>query len=102
MRRFRLNGWQRIGIVLSLLWALSVSQWFLRHVSQLSDPGVASVYLQCISEPDANRDVCQGRAEWFGKEARSEFRAAWSSIVLATEVGGRLASMEASANICNG
>jgi hypothetical protein len=81
--RVRLNGWQRIGIVLSLLWGLSVSLWFLLHVPQPSDPGVASVYLQCISEPNANRDVCQGRAEWFGKEARSEFRAAWSSIILA-------------------
>src|SRR5215472_5713324 len=27
MRGFRLNGWQRIGIVLSLLWALCVSLW---------------------------------------------------------------------------
>jgi hypothetical protein len=34
MRGFRLNGWQRIGIVLSVLWALSAVVWvptFLDH-----------------------------------------------------------------------
>jgi hypothetical protein len=57
MGGFRLNGWQRIGIVLSLLWALGVSQWFLRHLPQPND-SIASIYLQCISEAEANRAVC--------------------------------------------
>jgi hypothetical protein len=35
-------------------------------VPEPNDPGVASVYLQCISEPNANRGVCKDRAEWFG------------------------------------
>jgi hypothetical protein len=82
MRGFRLNGWQRIGIVLSVLWAVGVSQWFLRHLPRADDIGIASVYLQCISEPEANRGVCQNRVEWFSKEARSEFRTAWSSMVI--------------------
>jgi hypothetical protein len=83
MRRFRINGWQRIGIVLSLLWVLGVSQWFLRHLPQPDDLGIASIYLQCINEAEADRGVCQNRAEWFSKEARSEFRVAWATIVAA-------------------
>ena len=82
MRGFRLNGWQRIGIVLSLLWALGVSQWFLLHVPQRNDPGIESIYLQCITEAAAKRDVCQHRAEWFRKNSWSEFWAAGSWIVL--------------------
>ena len=48
MRGFRLNGWQRIGIVLSVVWALSISMWFFQHIPEVNDPGIASVYLQCI------------------------------------------------------
>ena len=83
MRRFRLNGWKRIGIVLSVLWALSISGWFFHHIPEVNDPGIASVYLQCISAPNANRGVCKARAEWFSEEARSEFRAGWSWAALA-------------------
>jgi hypothetical protein len=83
MRGFRLNGWQRIGIVLSIVWTLCVSMWFFQHVPGANDPGIASVYLQCISAPNANRGVCKARAEWFSEEARSEFRAGWSWAALA-------------------
>jgi hypothetical protein len=83
MRGVRLNGWQRTGIMLSVMWVLCVSMWFYQHIPNANAPGIASVYLQCISEPNANRGVCKDRAEWFSKEARSEFRAAWSWIVLA-------------------
>jgi hypothetical protein len=32
--------------LLSVLWALTVSLWFLRHVAEVSDPGVASPFLR--------------------------------------------------------
>jgi hypothetical protein len=83
MRRFRLNGWQRNGTALSVLWALSVSMWFFQQVHQANDPGIASVYLQCISQPNPNRGVCKARAEWFSEEARAELRADWSWVALA-------------------
>jgi hypothetical protein len=77
MRGVRLYGWQRTGIVLSVLWVLCVSMWFFQRVADVNAPGVASVYLQCIGEPKAKRRECRARAEWFGAEARSEFRAVW-------------------------
>jgi hypothetical protein len=73
----RLNGWQRIGIVLSLLWTLCVSLWFLQHVSTVESPGIASVYLQRIAQPSAKLRGCRAKAEWFRDEARAEFRAGW-------------------------
>jgi hypothetical protein len=42
MRGFRLNGWQRIGIVLSVVWALSISTWFFQHIPEMNDPGIAA------------------------------------------------------------
>jgi hypothetical protein len=76
MRGSRLKGWQRIGIVLSVLWVLCVSMPFFQH-ADVNAPGIASVYLQCIGEPHADRRECRARAEWFRDEARSEFRAGW-------------------------
>ena len=77
MRGVRLYGWQRTGIVLSVLWVLCVSMWFFQRVADVNAPGVASVYFQCIGEPNAKRRECRARAEWFGEKARSEFRAVW-------------------------
>src|SRR5262249_21548457 len=73
----RLNGWQRTGIVLSVLWVLCVSMQFFQHARDVNAPGIASVYLQCISGPNAHRSVCQAKAEWFREQAISEFRAGW-------------------------
>jgi hypothetical protein len=73
----RLNSWQRIGIVLSVLWVLFVSMQFFQNAGDVNGPGISSVYLQCISEPDAHRSVCKARAEWFREQAISEFRAGW-------------------------
>jgi len=78
----RLNGWQRTGILLSVLWVLCVSMWFYQHVPNVNAPGIASVYLQCIEEPNAKRRECRARAEWFGEEARSEFRGGWPWVAL--------------------
>jgi hypothetical protein len=74
---------ERMGIVLSVLWALSASMWFLQQMHEANAPGIASVYLQSIHEPNANRGVCKDRAEWFGEEAHAEFRAGWAWVALA-------------------
>ena len=94
----RLNGWQRTGILLSVLWVLCVSMWFYQHVPNVNAPGIASVYLQCIGEPNAKRRECRARAEWFGEEARSEFRGGWPWVALGPLcVAARLCSRVASA-----
>ena len=80
--RVRLSGWERIGIVLSLMWITCVSLWFVQHIPEVNGPGIASVYLQCIEEPNANRRDCEARAEWFSEEARSELRAGWPRFAL--------------------
>src|SRR5262249_15954889 len=65
---------QRTGIVLSVVWVLCVSMWFFQHVPEVNAPGIASVYLQCIQEPNAKRRECRAKAEWFGEEGRSRLR----------------------------
>jgi hypothetical protein len=82
MREVRLNGWQRTGITLSVLWVLCVSMWFYQHIPNANVPGIASVYLQCIGQPNAKRRECRARAEWFGEEARSELIAGWPLVAL--------------------
>jgi len=82
MRGVRLYSWQRTGITLSVLWVLCVSMWFYQHIPNENAPGIASVYLQCIAKPNAKRRECKARAEWFGEQAQSEFRAGWPWIAL--------------------
>jgi hypothetical protein len=90
MRGVRLKGWQRTGIVLSVLWLSCASMWFIQQVPA-HQPAITSVYRQCIQEPNAHRSVCKARAESFGKEVRSELaalplpldRAEWLLIALA-------------------
>jgi hypothetical protein len=77
MRGARLNGWQRTGIVLSVLWVLFISMQFFHSAPETNAPGIASVYLHCITEPEAHRSACKSRAEWFRDQATSEFRAGW-------------------------
>jgi hypothetical protein len=61
--------------MLSVVWAVCVSMWFFQHVPEVNAPGIASVYLQCIREPNAKQRECRAKAEWFGEEARSRSRA---------------------------
>ena len=77
MRGFRLKRWQRIGIGLSLVWLLASSTWFFQHLPEATGPGIASVYLQCIAEPNVVRDNSRAKAEWFSQEEAAELRAAW-------------------------
>jgi hypothetical protein len=37
MRKFRLNGWQRIGIVLSVVWIIIAGSWGWRHAYDQAD-----------------------------------------------------------------
>ena len=55
--------------MLSVLGVICVSMWFYQHVPNVNAPGIASVYLQCIGQPNAKRRECRARAEWFGEEA---------------------------------
>jgi hypothetical protein len=56
--------------------------WFYQHVPNVNAPGIASVYLQCIGQPNAKRRECRARAEWFGEEARSELIRGWPLVAL--------------------
>src|SRR5215813_5451167 len=65
MRGFlRVNGWQLTGIVLSVLWVSCASMWFMQQIPA-HQPGIASIYLQCITEPNSHRSVCNARANSF-------------------------------------
>jgi hypothetical protein len=74
MRGPRLNGWQRTGLVLSILWVSCASMWFIQQVPA-HQPAITSVFRQCIEKPNAHRSVCKARAESFDKEVRSELTA---------------------------
>jgi hypothetical protein len=50
---------------------------FFHSAPETNAPGIASVYLHCITEPEAHRSACKSRAEWFRDQATSEFRAGW-------------------------
>jgi hypothetical protein len=86
MRGFlRVNGWQRTGIVLSVLWVSCASMWFMQQIPA-HQPGIASIYLQCITEPNSHRSVCNARANSFRKEARLDVRTKWPWVALAPVV----------------
>ena len=58
MRGFRLNRWQRIGIVLSMLWAVVAGLWG-NHIA-IQEGGAIPIahYKLCISQPDYDDDQC--------------------------------------------
>ena len=45
MRRFRLNGWQRIGIVLSVVWVVVAGVWVMSTVEHLASTRLRSCLL---------------------------------------------------------
>ena len=75
------------GFVLSVVWVLCVSMWFFQHVPEVNAPGIASVYLQCIREPNAKRRECRAKAEWFGEEVRSRLRSGRPWVALGSNPG---------------
>jgi len=90
MRGLRLRGWQRTGLVLSILWVSCASLWFIQQ-APANQPAITSIFRQCFEEPNAHRSTCKARAESFDKEVRSELaalplpldRAEWLWIALA-------------------
>jgi len=58
MREFRLNRWQRIGIVLSMLWAGVCGLWGNRIAIQEGGAVPIAHYKWCISQPDYDDDQC--------------------------------------------
>jgi len=56
MRSFQLNGWQRIGIVLSMLWAVVGGLWG-NHIAIKEGSAIPTAhYKWCISQPDYDDD----------------------------------------------
>jgi hypothetical protein len=75
MRGFRLNGWHRIGIVLSIVWAIAV--WFYaRHVDLALHSNVLSLeYHRCADLPsEKERANCKERVR---HDFESSFQADW-------------------------
>jgi hypothetical protein len=75
MRGFRLNGWHRIGIVLSIVWAIAA--WFYaRHVDLALHSNVLSLeYHRCADLPsEKERANCKERVR---HDFESSFQADW-------------------------
>jgi hypothetical protein len=70
MRRFRLNGWQRIGIVIAVVWMIVGGLWGWRHANDKADAD----FKFCITQIQTASDVQACRAKraealvpnWFG------------------------------------
>jgi hypothetical protein len=69
MRRVRLNGWQRIGILLSVVWAIGGTIWVVISESE-SDTSYA-IYDSCVSKPNADPRACD---QAFATEQAREVR----------------------------
>ena len=53
MRSFRLNGWQRIGIVLSVVWMIVGGSWGWRHANDKADAN----FKLCLTQIQTASDV---------------------------------------------
>ena len=58
MRGFRLNGWQRIGVVGSILWAMAGGLWGNHLAIQKGGAIPIAHYKACVSQPDYDDDEC--------------------------------------------
>jgi hypothetical protein len=77
MRKFRLNGWQRIGIVLSIIWVPLGFVWAIKYFAPpdhfLEWPFVKSCYEQEAKRPSPNYGHCdQDAQKWY--ESQFKFR----------------------------
>ena len=50
--------------------------------SPVPPPGFLFRNTDALNEHNAKRRECRARAEWFGEEARSEFRGGWPWVAL--------------------
>jgi hypothetical protein len=66
MRGFRLNGWQRIGIVLSVIWAIWAvfheMDESLRRYNEAYGEAFGPVYRECRDKQDREGRPADGRA----------------------------------------
>jgi hypothetical protein len=74
MRGPRLNGWQRIGIALSVVWAIGSWIWITsKNVELQNDPTYDPAVLidqVCVQQPNADVEACNKRlAEDLTEEA---------------------------------
>src|SRR5215472_92402 len=79
MRRFRLNGWHRIGIVLSMLWAVMGGLWGNHIAIQRGGAIPIAHYKSCISQPDYDDDECTAA---FDEEYAAGLRDHWAFAVI--------------------
>jgi hypothetical protein len=80
MRSFQLNGWQRIGIVLSMLWAVAGGLWG-NHIAIKEGSAIPIAhYKWCISQPDYDDDECSST---FDEEYAVGVRGHWAFAAMA-------------------
>lgn len=60
MRGFRLNGWQRIGIVLSVVWAIGALVYVWQDHTARSATH-QKLYYKCMFAPDGDTSLCDAR-----------------------------------------
>jgi len=58
MRGFRLNGWQRIGTVVSIVWAAAGGLWGNHLAIQKGGAIPIAHYKLCVSQPEYDDDEC--------------------------------------------
>jgi hypothetical protein len=75
MREFPLNGCQRIGIVLSMLWPVVGGLWGNQIAIQRGDAIPIAHYKWCISQPDYDDDECSAT---FDEEYAVGVRGHWA------------------------
>lgn len=78
MRGFRLNGWQRIGIVLSVVWAFGALVYIWPGEEAFEPAQKQRFYNECIFDPKADTSLCEAKANAV-HDAR--LRRAWNSLL---------------------
>ena len=73
MRGFRLNGWQRIGIVLSTLWAVVGGLWGYHIATQGAIASPLEHYKSCISQPYYDDECSHTLDEEFAAGLRDQW-----------------------------
>ena len=59
----RLNGWQRIGVVLSVFWVISVGVWLLKERAYHADRSYTRAFGSCYEYPFTETvEDCLGKA----------------------------------------
>jgi hypothetical protein len=62
MRGFRLSGWQRIGIVLSLVWAICALVYFWQE-EEARIARYQKAHYECLFAPNSDQSLCDAKFE---------------------------------------